>query len=79
VLNTGTRLLTAIRGSVVSTSDWQHFAWQKGGHRLFISAGPNDYAPYQIAYWQPDHTGLAVATVSNQSGAISDFYSADLG
>jgi hypothetical protein len=78
VLNTGTGVLTAIRGTAVSTSDWQHFAWQNGGHRLFISAGPNDYAPYQIAYWQPGHARLVVATIPNQSG-ISDFYSADLG
>jgi hypothetical protein len=78
VLNTGTGLLTAIRGTAVSTSDWQHFGWQNGGHRLFISAGPNDYAPYQIAYWQPGHARLVVATIPNQSG-ISDFYSADLG
>jgi hypothetical protein len=78
VLNTGTGVLTAIRGTAVSTSDWQHFVWLRGGHRLFISAGSNDYGPYQIAFWQPGHAQLFVATIPNQSG-ISDFYSADLG
>jgi hypothetical protein len=72
VLNTVTGILTTIRGTAVSRSDWQHFEWQDGGHRLFVTAGPNSDSPAQIAYWQPGLTRLFVATTQNQT-ALSEF------
>jgi hypothetical protein len=72
VLNTVTGILTDIQGTAVSTSDWQHFEWQDGGHRLLITAGPNSAAPAQVAYWQPGQARLFVAAVKNQP-ALSDF------
>jgi hypothetical protein len=67
VLNTVTGILTTIPGTAVSASDWQHFEWQDGGHRLVVTAGPSSGAPAQVAYWQPGLTRLFVATTQNQT------------
>jgi hypothetical protein len=68
VLNTVTGILTNISGAAVSTSDWQQFEWQNGGHLLLIAAGPHTSAPAQVGYWQPGYARLFVATVQNQPG-----------
>jgi hypothetical protein len=66
VFDTGSRTLTAIPGTALSSADWQRFGWQPGGHRLVISAGPNSRpGPAQLAYWQPGEAVLRVATVRN--------------
>jgi hypothetical protein len=66
VYDTGSRTLTAIPGTALSSADWQNFGWHAGSHRLVIAAGPNSaVGPAQLAYWQPGAPALRVATVRN--------------
>jgi hypothetical protein len=66
VYDTATRTLTAIPGTALSSAEWQNFGWRPGGHRLVITAGPNNTpGPAQLAYWQPGNAVLRVATIRN--------------
>ena len=79
VYDTATRTPTAIPGTALSSADWQNFGWDAGGHRLVISAGPNNLpGPAQLAYWQPGDTHLRIATIRNL-GEISNVQTGSIG
>jgi hypothetical protein len=66
VFGTGSRTLTVVPGTALSSAEWENVGWQPGGHRLVIAAGPNStVGPAQLAYWQPGDAALRVATVRN--------------
>jgi hypothetical protein len=66
VFDTGSTTLTPIPGTALNSTAWLQYSWQDGGHRLVITAGPNNRpGPLQLAYWQPGHARLRVATVRN--------------
>jgi hypothetical protein len=68
VVDTVTGVATRIAGTALSPADFISFDWQNSGHRLIITAGPNDRpGPDQIAYWQPGETQLHVVTIRNVS------------
>jgi hypothetical protein len=59
-------VLTVIPGTTLSDAAWQHFGWLDGGHRLIVTAGPNNQpGPAQVAYRQPGDTRLRIATIHN--------------
>jgi hypothetical protein len=64
VFDTGTRTLTPIPGTALSSAESLQFNWREGGYRLIVTAGPNNQpGPLQLAYWQPGDARLKVATV----------------
>jgi hypothetical protein len=65
VFDTGTKTLTPIPGTALSSAESLQFNWQDGGYRLRVTAGPPSQlgGPLQLAYWQPGDTRLKVATI----------------
>jgi hypothetical protein len=79
VFDTASRTFTAIQGTALNSAEWQRFEWQAGGHRLVISAGPNNLpGPAQLAYWQPGDTHLRIATIHNPA-EISNLQTGNFG
>lgn len=65
--------------TALSSTDFEDFSWQNGGHRLIVTSGPqSEPGPDQIAYWQAGDAHIYLATIRNL-GEIAEIETGAIG